>query len=94
MKHPGLLNQSNSFQPKKFEWTDENRRKINKIIEKYPKTRKQSAVIPVLDLAQRQNEGWLSQASIEKVAEILDMSFIRVMEVATLFKFVELHLAG
>ena len=94
MKHPGLINNSSSLQPKFFEWTNENLRKIEKIIEKYPSNRKQSAVIPVLDLAQRQNEGWLSQKAIEKVAETLSMSLIRVLEVATFYSMFNLNPIG
>ena len=77
MKHPGLTNFSKSNQPKEFNWSEENIRKIDKIIEKYPKGKQQSAVIPLLDLAQRQNNGWLSNIAIEKVSQKLDMSFIK-----------------
>ena len=41
--------------------------------------------MPLLDLAQRQNDGWLSQAAMDVVAEILDMPVIRVYEVATFY---------
>ena len=73
MKHPGLINTTKVKQPENFDWNDDNLRKIEKIIDKYPKQRKQSAVIPLLDLAQRQNKGWLSQKAIEKVAATLEM---------------------
>lgn len=53
-------------------------------IKKYPKGREQSAVIPLLMLAQEQ-EGWVTKASIEHIAEMLDMPLIRVMEVATFY---------
>ena len=53
-------------------------------IKKYPKGRQQSAVIPLLMLAQDQ-EGWVTRASIEHIAEMLDMPLIRVMEVATFY---------
>lgn len=53
-------------------------------IKKYPKGREQSAVIPLLFLAQEQ-EGWVTKASIEHVAEMLNMPLIRVMEVATFY---------
>lgn len=53
-------------------------------IKKYPKGREQSAVIPLLMLAQEQ-EGWVTRASIEHIAEMLDMPLIRVMEVATFY---------
>jgi NADH dehydrogenase (ubiquinone) flavoprotein 2 len=51
------------------------------ILAHYPTNYKQSAVIPLLDLAQQQNEGWLSLASMNRVAKILDMPEIRVYEV-------------
>ena len=53
-------------------------------IKKYPKGREQSAVIPLLMLAQEQ-EGWVTKASIEHIAQMLDMPHIRVMEVATFY---------
>lgn len=53
-------------------------------IKKYPKGREQSAVIPLLMLAQEQ-EGWVTKASIEHIAEMLGMPLIRVMEVATFY---------
>lgn len=53
-------------------------------IKKYPKGREQSAVIPLLMLAQEQ-EGWVTRACIEHIAEMLDMPLIRVMEVATFY---------
>jgi Thioredoxin-like [2Fe-2S] ferredoxin len=48
---------------------------------RYPTNYKQSAVIPVLDLAQQQNGGWLSLAAMNRVANVLDMAPIRVYEV-------------
>lgn len=52
---------------------------------RYPTNYKQSAVIPVLDLAQQQNGGWLSLAAMNRVANILDMAPIRVYEVSSGF---------
>ena len=54
-------------------------------IAKYPEGRKASAVMPLLELAQRQNGGWLSRAAMDYVAETLDMPFIKVYEVATFY---------
>lgn len=51
------------------------------IMSRYPTNYKQSAVIPVLDLAQQQNGGWLSLAAMNRVANVLDMAPIRVYEV-------------
>ncbi|MBI28678.1 MAG: NADH-quinone oxidoreductase subunit NuoE [Pelagibacteraceae bacterium] len=93
-RHPGLINKTEFPQPDNFSWTEENLRKIDKIIDKYPKKRIQSAVIPILDLAQKQNGGWLSQKAIEKVAKTLSMSIIRVMEVATFYSMFNLEPVG
>ena len=90
MKHPGTTNLIND-EKKIFKWTDENLDKIKNIVSKYPKGRQQSAVIPVLDLAQRQNNGWLTKNIIEKVSDTLGMSFIRVMEVATFYSMFNLQ---
>ena len=90
MKHPGTTNLIND-EKKIFKWTDENLDKIKIIVSKYPKGRQQSAVIPVLDLAQRQNNGWLTKNIIEKVSDTLGMSFIRVMEVATFYSMFNLQ---
>ena len=94
MKHPGMINTFSNINSKTFEWSEENFSKVKTIIEKYPSSKQQSAVIPVLDLAQRQNEGWLTNNIIEKVAETLSMSFIRVMEVASFYSMFNLKPVG
>ena len=94
MKHPGLINKSTASQPEKFEWTEKNIKIIDDILKKYPKKRKQSAVMPILYLAQNQNNGWLSYKAIEKVSETLCMSFIRVMEIATFYSMFNLNPVG
>ena len=94
MKHPGMINKIDDSSSKIFEWTEDNFNKIKKIISKYPSNRQQSAVIPVVDLAQRQNNGWLTKNIIEKVAETLNMSFIRVMEVASFYSMFNLKPIG
>ena len=82
--HPGL---SNTFihSGEKFEWSKENLKSIKKIIYKYPPERKQSAVMPLLYLAQDQNNNWISIECIETVAETLSMPKIRVTEVASFY---------
>ena len=82
--HPGL---SNTFihSGEKFNWTKENLKSIKKIISKYPKDRKQSAVMPLLYLAQEQNNNWISIECIETIAETLEMPKIRVTEVASFY---------
>ena len=62
-------------------------------IKKYPKGREQSAVIPLLMRAQEQ-DGWVTKAAIEKVADMLGMAYIRVLEVATFYTQFQLKPVG
>ena len=94
MKHPGMINTIIDNVNDAFEWSEENFSKAKMIIEKYPNGRQQSAVIPLLDLAQRQNKGWLNKKAIERVAETISMSFIRVLEVATFYSMFNLEPIG
>ena len=94
MKHPGMINSVINNNKDVFKWSEENFLKVKKIIAKYPSGREKSAVIPLLDLAQRQNKGWLNKSAIEKVAETLSMSFIRVLEVATFYSMFNLEPVG
>ena len=94
MKHPGLINTVIKDKNDLFQWSEKNFAKVQIIIEKYPPERQQSAVIPLLDLAQRQNKGWLNKSAIEKIAETLSMSFIRVLEVATFYSMFNLNPVG
>ena len=94
MKHPGMINTIIDNVNDAFEWSEENFSKTKMIIEKYPNGRQQSAVIPLLDLAQRQNKGWLNKKAIERVAETISMSFIRVLEVATFYSMFNLEPIG
>jgi NADH-quinone oxidoreductase subunit E len=61
---------------------------------KYPAERRQSAVIPALWIVQKQNGGWLSEASLRAVAERLGMPYIRVYEVATFYTMFNLERVG
>ena len=94
MYHPGTNNKVYNKINNNFEWSKDNFNKISKILKKYPSNKIQSAVIPLLDLAQRQNKGWLSKNSMEKVAETLSMSYIRVLEVATFYSMFNLEPIG
>jgi NADH dehydrogenase (ubiquinone) flavoprotein 2 len=60
-------------------------KKVQKILAKFPSNYKQSAVMPLLTLAQEQNDNWLPLAAMNKVAEMLEMPPIRVYEVATFY---------
>lgn len=79
---------------KPFEFSAENKKKIEKIIAKYPKGKQASAVLPLLDLAQRQNQNWVSKEIVEKIAEILQMPVMRVFEVATFYTMFNLKPVG
>lgn len=68
-----------------FTFTPENDAWAKTIVARYPEDRKASAVIPLLDLAQRQNGGWLSKEVIEHIASYLEMAPIRVYEVASFY---------
>ena len=74
-----------------FAWTAENAAKAREAIARYPAGRQRSAVMPLLDLAQRQvgaetnTQGWLPIPVMEYVAKYLDMPAIRVVEVATFY---------
>jgi NADH-quinone oxidoreductase subunit E len=81
-------------QPASFEFTPENRAWADQQIAKYPPGRQNSAVISLLWRAQKQNNYWLPKPAIEKVAEILGMPFIRVLEVATFYTMFNLSPVG
>jgi len=77
-----------------FEFTEAARARCDDIISRYPDGRQQSAVIPLLDLAQRECGGWLPTAALEHVAERLDMAKIRVLEVASFYSMFNLEPVG
>jgi NADH-quinone oxidoreductase subunit E len=81
-------------QPESFAFTPENLAWAKKVMEKYPPGKQASAVIPVLWRVQEQNDGWVSQKAIEAVADLLGMSYIRVLEVATFYTMFQLSPVG
>ncbi len=81
-------------QPENFEFTAENEAEIIKIIAKYPEGRQASAVMPLLDLAQRQHDNWIPMKAIEVIAEKLGMAKIRVLEVASFYTMFNLKPVG
>ncbi|VAV96564.1 NADH-ubiquinone oxidoreductase chain E [hydrothermal vent metagenome] len=68
-----------------FEFTPENMTWAEGQLKKYPQSRKQSAVMPLLTCAQEQNNGWISVPVMEYIADMLDMPYIRVQEVVTFY---------
>jgi NADH-quinone oxidoreductase E subunit len=81
-------------QPATFEFTAENFQKAEKIIAKYPAGRQQSAVMPLLTLAQQQHDGWLPKAAMDYIASILGMPPMKVYEVATFYTMYNLQPVG
>jgi NADH-quinone oxidoreductase E subunit len=77
-----------------FAFTPENKALAEAMIAKYPPGRQASAVLPLLDLAQRQVGGWLPRAAMDYVAAALDMAPIRVYEVATFYSMFNLKPVG
>ena len=88
-----MLRRLHPEQPGSFAFTPENRAWAEAQITKYPDGRQASAVIPLLWRAQEQ-EGWLTRAAIEHVAGMLDMAFIRALEVATFYFMFQLQPVG
>jgi NADH-quinone oxidoreductase subunit E len=81
-------------QPDSFEFSAENLARARKTIAKYPEGRQASAVMPLLDLAQRQSGGWLPTAAIEYVADFLDIPVMRAFEVVTFYTMYNLKPVG
>lgn len=82
-----------SEQPPSFAFSRVNRDWAQQTIEKYPKGREQSAVIPLMMRAQEQ-EGWLTKSAIETIADMLGMPYIRALEVATFYTQFQLKPVG
>ena len=81
-------------QPSEFAFTEEYRARAQEIVGRYPVGRQASAVLPLLDLAQRQHGGWLPRAAMDHVAGVLEMPRIRVYEVATFYTMYNLNPVG
>ncbi|OHT20132.1 complex I 24 kDa subunit family protein [Edaphosphingomonas haloaromaticamans] len=83
-----------------FAWSEVNEARAKEIIGRYPPGRQHSAIMPLLDLAQRQvgaetnTQGWLPVPVIEFVAKQIDMPYIRAFEVATFYTMYNLAPVG
>ncbi|MBY6082700.1 NADH-quinone oxidoreductase subunit E [Ruegeria arenilitoris] len=88
-----MLRRLHPEQPESFAFTAANQQWAEAQITKYPEGRQASAVIPLLWRAQEQ-EGWLSRPAIETVADMLGMSYIRVLEVASFYFMFQLQPVG
>jgi NADH-quinone oxidoreductase subunit E len=81
-------------EPGDFTFTPETMEQAKQVIERYPEGRQASATIALLDLAQRQNGGWLPVEAIEYVANFLEIAPIRVHEVASFYSMYNLKPVG
>lgn len=81
-------------QPRDFNFSDQNLEAANKIILNYPKGKKKSAVMPLLYLAQKQNDNWIPLSAMKYIAKFLDIPYIKVYEVATFYSMYNLSPVG
>ena len=82
------------IQPDKFEFNKNNKDIANNIIKNYPSGKQQSAVMPLLNIAQKQNDNWIPLAAMKYIAKYLDMPYIKVYEVATFYSMYNLAPVG
>ena len=82
------------IQPDKFEFNKNNIDIANDIIKNYPSGKQQSAVMPLLNIAQKQNDNWIPLAAMKYIAKYLDMPYIKVYEVATFYSMYNLAPVG
>tara|TARA_B100000965_G_scaffold406333_1_gene444706 strand:+ start:2046 stop:2651 length:606 start_codon:yes stop_codon:yes gene_type:complete len=81
-------------QPESFSFSVENLKKVEEILKRYPQKNKKSAVMPLLYLAQRQNQNWIPLAALKYIAKHLSMPYIKVYEVATFYTMYNLSPVG
>ena len=81
-------------QPSFFKFSEENLKKADSIIKKYPRGKQASAVMPLLYLVQKQNENWIPLVAIDYLAKMLKISYIQVYEVATFYSMYNLSPVG
>ena len=81
-------------QPENFEFTKESLEEAKNIIKKYPKNKQQSAVMPLLNIAQKQNDNWIPLSAMKYIGKFLEMPYIKVYEVATFYSMYNLSPVG
>jgi NADH-quinone oxidoreductase subunit E len=81
-------------QPKSFAFTPENQAWAQKQIKKYPEGRQASAIVPLLWRAQEQNGGHVTEPMMRVIGEMLGLSPIRVLEIATFYTMFNLKPVG
>ena len=88
------LKKISKVQPELFEFNNINFQKAEKEIRKYPKEKKASAVLALLYLVQDQNDNWIPLSALKYIAKFLNISYIRVYEVATFYSMFNLSPVG
>jgi NADH-quinone oxidoreductase subunit E len=77
-----------------MKFSEEKLAKVREIIARYPEGRQKSALIPILHIAQEENNGWLSVEAMDYVAGLLQLKPIEVYEVATFYSMYNLKPVG
>ena len=81
-------------QPESFKFSTQNLKKVDEILKKYPLNNKKSAVMPLLYLAQKQNDNWIPLAALKYIGKFLSMPYINVYEIATFYTMYNLSPVG
>ena len=82
------------LQPDNFSFSNENLLKAKDIVKMYPKNYKESSIMPLLSIAQSQNDGWLPKKAIEYVSKFLNVPEMKVLEIATFYSMYNLSPVG
>jgi NADH-quinone oxidoreductase E subunit len=90
----GKLHNQLVSQPEHFAFTPENQTQVQELIARYPAGRQQSALLPMLALAQKQNDNWIPKAAMDHIAATLGMAPVRVYEVASFYTMYNLEPVG
>ena len=83
-----------SLQPKSFSFSSDNLVKAKNIIKMYPSNYKESSIMPLLSIAQNQNNGWVPKKAIEYVSDLINVPEIKVLELATFYSMYNLSPVG
>ena len=82
------------LQPDNFSFSNENLLKAKDIVKMYPKNYRESSIMPLLSMAQSQNDGWLPKKAIEYVSKFLNVPEMKVLEIATFYSMYNLSPVG
>ena len=88
------LRRPSKEQPDNFEFNPSSLNAAKLIVAKYPEGKQQSAVMPLLYIAQKQNSNWIPLAAMKYIGKFLDMPYIKVYEVATFYTMYNLAPVG